>query len=1122
MTGADRVEAALATFVDDVRSLAVAASSYGEERLTAPCRTLLDTLMAEFNKKFTVVDKAALVEAPEVGVPDFSLRDSAGLLVLCIELKAPSKGADPRKFKTAHDRKQWQRYRHLGNLIYTDGAEWALYHNGIRAGAPLSICDDITNPKAPINVDTARAIKLFRQAFNWAPIPITSAATLAQRTAEMCRALREQAADLPGDLLGQMTRDWREMLFPDMDDSEFLDAYAQTVTFAILAAASSGIEMTLPLPPDRYDTLNLQLHHVASELERRRALLGKALNLLTSSPEIRHCLSTHLEMLLTTVSAVKWDDITSGGGSAWLHFYEDFLAHYDPALRKRSGSYYTPAGIVEWMTRFTDQLLEHSLGVEGFADDAVLVVDPSVGTGTFLLGILDRIEDRVTTKTGPGAVPRSLQDAATKRLAGFEIQSCPYAVAQLRITERLRSARVNTAHELRLYLTDTLTDPTSEQEAGMFAFAPITASRDAANRVKREEPVVVVIGNPPYLDRAGGKGGWVEKELMSDWKPPTEWEVGPHVKNLSNLYVYFWRWSAWKVFEPARSGGAGDGIVSLITTTGFLTGAGFARMRQWLREACSNIWILHLSPEGHHAPPTSQIFEAMRQPVAIVTAVRRSADECSLPAEVRYHMVPSGTRDDKLAHIETLLDLSSPLWEKLPETTSQQDSTAPFLPPPSVAYDKAPAVSEMFPWSGSGVMAGRTWPMHPDDDTLRNRWDKLVSLAGDEQRRAFVEHERDRRIDQGIRDNLLPAVPQRKPIKFETSTRTLFGLRPYAHRSFDRKSIIADKRLINQPNPSLWAAHSNDRQMYLSVPALNTDSTRPLIAASAGAVVSFTDLIPDMHHLAGSRAGRQHPLWRDPGAKTPNITPGLVDCVSSTLGLTVTAEDLFAYVAAIVAHPGYTAMFRSDLARATQLRVPLTADAGLFAKAVRTGRRVLWLHTFGQRCRQPSAPPGPPRIDDPKRSPKVITPIPDRPERLSHDAATSTLAIHSSGGEELKGEIRPVEADVFGYTVAHMKVLDSWFGHRRHTPRGKQSSVLDKINPPSWTASYTRGLLELLNILTMLVDLRSEQQQALDSVTDSKQITLDDLKKAGILPAPDSARQSPPAFGPEQQSTLPV
>ena len=1100
-----QIKSEFAQFVADVRRQAAAAGDFNEERLTAPCRKLLEVLLQAFGYAgHTVVDKTAVRAGRRVGVPDLSVYDPNGRLRLCVELKAPGKGADPTRFVTAHDARQWRCYKSLPNLIYTDGGDWALYHNGRRAMKPQTVCADLTDPNEQVNVNARGMRQLFDQSFRWAPKPITSLDGLAKESARRCRGLRDQVAVFDG--LTEMTRDWRDLLFPDLDDGHFLDAYAQTVTFAVLSAASLGIPIALPPLGSAFDGLNLQLHHVASELGKRRGLLGRALSLLTGDEEVREHLGAHLETLLAAVTSVDWIAFAPTGAD-WLNFYEEFLAAYDPALRRQSGSYYTPAPVVEWMTTFTDRLLADVMGVErGYDADDVLLVDPGVGTGTFLLSALDRIEARVAASLGPGAVESALRTAAKARLVGFEIQACPYAVAQLRLTERLSpagSARDNAT--LRLYLTDTLADPASEPQEALFA-APITESRAAANKVKREEPVVVVIGNPPYLDHAAGKGGWVEKNLMDAWRPPPEWGVGPHVKNLSNLYVYFWRWAAWKVFGESQTD-AGQhprsGVVSLITTTGFLTGDGFQMMRQWLRERCTHIWVLHLSPEGHHAPAGSQIFGAMRQPVAIVTAARRGDIDHATPAKVRYHMVPLGGREDKMLHIRLLLNPRGEKWETLPTDSGPQGWRAPFSPSATGAWADMPAVGDMFPWSGSGVMIGRTWPVSPDPRILRRRWRRLIGLNTTGKRAAFVEHPRDRPVTKALEDNLHQTVPKRPAIADETSTSPPGGVRAYGYRSFDRQHLIADKRLINQPNPSFWAAHSDTRQIYVSVPALGTDSTRPLVAGSGGAVVSFTDLIPDMQHLAGSRAGRQIPLWRDLNATHPNIATGLLDLLAAELGRDVSAEDFFAYTAAVVAHPAYTETFRDDLRFATQIRLPITRDEALFENAVSVGQRVLWLHTFKQRY-----PAGAATLSA-ARAPKIVAAIPDNAERLSRDPNTDSLIVHSADPAATDGAVRPVTAEVFSYEVAHMNVLDSWFGYRKHNPAGSRKSPLDDINPTTWPVDYSRNLVELLEVLTLLTGLRPTQHRLLDDILNSPPISGSDLEAAGVLPPPDAQRQKP-------------
>lgn len=169
--------------------------------------------------------------------------------------------------------------------------------------------------------------------------------------------------------------------------------------------------------------------------------------------------------------------------------------------------------------------------------------------------------------------------------------------------------------------------PNPHDDGGAFPgfTAAIGQQRRAANRVKREQPITVVIGNPPYKDKAKGLGGWVEGDgrpkgsyaPLDDWQPPRDWGLGIHARHLRNLYVYFWRWAARKVFEdiPGQAPGGGSGIVAYITAASFLNGAGFARMRQSLRQRCHEIWVIDCSPEGHQPEVSDRIFQGVQQPV---------------------------------------------------------------------------------------------------------------------------------------------------------------------------------------------------------------------------------------------------------------------------------------------------------------------------------------------------------------------------------------------------------------------------------------------------------------------------------------------------------------------------
>jgi predicted helicase len=224
-----------------------------------------------------------------------------------------------------------------------------------------------------------------------------------------------------------------------------------------------------------------------------------------------------LGLLVRVIAAVDWEKIRKGKRDTHLHLYEHFLDLYDNDLRKRSGTYYTPREVVEPMVRLVRDVLTTRLGKpSGFRDDDVLTLDPAAGTGTFLQTIVEREAEEVEAIDGPGAVPGALTQLA-ERLYGFELQMGPFAVAELRISDLLtKYGAGRPASGLRLYVTDTLDDPYAAQTQIGSGLQMIAQSRKKANQVKANADVTVVIGNPPYRERAEGIGGWVEKGSPSE------------------------------------------------------------------------------------------------------------------------------------------------------------------------------------------------------------------------------------------------------------------------------------------------------------------------------------------------------------------------------------------------------------------------------------------------------------------------------------------------------------------------------------------------------------------------------------------------------------------------------
>ncbi len=1067
------LKTAIARFGTDAKAKLSNPSATGEpeDQLRAPLEALFADLaeLCGFKREWVAAVGESSLSTLHTR-PDYAIT-LRNVLVGFVEVKAPGKGADPRRYK-GHDKEQWEKLQSVPNLLYTDGNSFSLWQNGELVGSIVKLEGDIENSGAKLSAPQ-ELVARFDNFLRWEPIPPKSAAELAKVSARLCRLLRDEVTEQLAEkspALTALAADWRKLLFPEANDAQFADGYAQAVTFGLLMARSSNIRLA--------DGLD----QVGKQLGKTNSLIGAALRLLTDEAGSDATLKTSLGTLVRVLDAVNWQAISKGKPDAWLYFYEDFLAEYDNKLRKLTGSYYTPPEVVEPMIRLVDDVLRKHFGRStGLASDDVTLADPAVGTGTFILGVLRRIAADVEADQGAGAVPQAIQ-SAVDRLVAFEIQLGPFAVAQLRVyaelIELIGKAPRSTP---RMFVTDTLGNPYAQVEELGSLYRTISESRLQANEIKRKQPITVVIGNPPYKEKAMGRGGWIEEgtdevakvALLEAWIPPADWGVSAHSKHLRNLYVYFWRWATWKVFDHDPQNDTG--IVCFITVAGFLNGPGFQRMRDYLRRTADRIWVIDCSPEGHQPDVPTRIFQGVQQPVCIVLAARSKEKKSDKPAAVKYTALPAGKREEKFAALATL-KLTSKAWQDC-----STDWHAPFLPAATGAWGSYPSLDELFAYNGSGAQPARTWVIAADQDSLLRRWQKLLRAKPADKEVLFhpqMEHGRigSHHVNRVHKRGLPGYEPKQLSVadeqgSCETPTR-------YGFRSFDRQWIIPDNRLINRPNPTLWMAHS-DKQVYLT--ALHRSSP------TNGPAFTFTSAIPDYDHYKGSFGGRVFPLWRDAAATQPNLPPKLLEFLSKKFKFPVTPEDFVAYLAAVAANPAYTAQFKSDLAQ-PGLRIPITSNPKLFTKAVVLGRRVIWLHTFGERFtdKKSGRPPGPPRApkDHAPRIPKDGA-IPDdadsMPDEIEYDESQHRLNIG-------KGFIDNVSPAVWKYEVSGKRVLTQWFSYRKKNRERpiigdrRPPSKLGEIQPDHWLAEYTTELLNVLHVLTLLVEIEPDQAKLLEAI----------------------------------------
>jgi hypothetical protein len=818
--------------------------------------------------------------------------------------------------------------------------------------------------------------------------------------------------------------------------------------------------------------------------------MGEALAILANPRWVKQL--SVVEMLRRVIGNIEWDEVGYSGPDSYALLYETFLAEYDPALRRQSGTYYTPDPVARAMVRFADLVLKKRVKrLRGFADSKVMVVDPAMGTGTFLVEIMDSVVATIQEERGSEATPKThLRELFAKRLVGFELQVAPYAVAELRLHHTLRRKYgVELPREEVRFLSNALDDPdTLALDFGQL-YEVLKEAREGANRIKRNVPVMVIIGNPPWREKARGEAPWIE--APRDLRKPVNLQQRPSLDefraraqarsafNLSNMWTFFWRWATWKAFEANPEKHAG--IVVLISPKAYVVSDTFEGMRRYLRQTADEGWIIDLTPEDFQPDVPTRPFPGVQQPICIGVFARYGPPKSDQNAKVHYTAV-MGTREEKFAELLTI-GPDGDRWRTTPDVPG-----AAFLPA-DPGWTSYPRLADLFPWRRTGVNANRSWVWAPDPGTLRRRWSVLMRAT--RERKAELFHET---VTLSI-DSEVPALPPLRGMQPPLSEETLTEppIVPVAFRSFDRQYLIYDRRVIDRARPELWQL-AGDEQVYIS-----EQHAHPF---KDGPGLTFTALVPNVHHF-NNRGGRVRPLYLSPQG-TPNIAEHLLAALEDVLDVAVGAPDLLAYVAALVAHPYYTRRFSEDL-QTPGVRIPITASVDLWREAVGIGREVLWIHTYGMRYYDESAGrarlcPLLPRSRRPRAKRAVPCSEAAMPTYMRYQERTHELTIGSDDSTEDPGVIENVDPAVWEYTVGGMPIVKTWFGYRRRHPTHKKiSSDLDTIRATCWTEEFDDQLFELLNVLGRCIDLEPRQANLVDRICDGPLVSVSDLERRGAV-----------------------
>jgi hypothetical protein len=816
-------------YVSEIRALY--ASGQSTEHSFRPA---LAKLFGSIEPALTVINEPK--HLTDVGAPDFVFNRGDVAIGWC---EAKDIGKDVRKFAaTDYSTAQKDRYKKgLPNLIYTNGLDFEFIRDGESVDF-ISIAD--AAPSLPAHPDNFSLLEnRLRDFAAVTPLSVTSSAKLAAMMAGKAAIIKDimgralvadmkvrEASGGATDLIGQYEA-FKASLIHDITVEEFADIYAETIAYGLFAAR---LHDETPNTFTRAEALDL--------LPKTNPFL-RELFIYIAGPNLDERLRRVIDELCHVFCATDMDKVLRNFGQItarqdpFLHFYEVFLAEYNPAKRKARGVWYTPEPVVNFIVRAVDEVLKSEFGLaDGLADTSkitidwdtgqndpktgkpahikkevhrVQILDPATGTGTFLAEVVKLVSERIKG-VAPGQLSAYIERDLIPRLHGFELLMASYAMCHMKldmILTRLGYKPSATPPRLGVYLTNSLEEGERVEQTLFGLSRAIANEAKAASDIKRQTPIMCVIGNPPYSGISQNNGKWITAKI-EDYKYVDGVHFGERKHWLQDDYVKFLRLAEHMIEQN------GEGVLGFITNHGYLDNPTFRGMRWHLMQTFDRIHVLDLhgnsnkkeiSPDGS---PDKNVFDIM-QGVAIIIAVKqRRGGKAPKPlAEVRHGEL-WGTRDGKYAQ----------LWEG---TTASLATTGlphkapqhPFVPrnyDSEKPYQNGFSIADLMPENVTGIVTAR---------------DKLVIGFSQQELEARISRFADpARTDADIRyeffgnkkvpkyaagDSRGWKVPAARKALQECDWRP--DIRPLAYRPFDKRAIIYRADMVD------WGRFEHMRHM---------------------------------------------------------------------------------------------------------------------------------------------------------------------------------------------------------------------------------------------------------------------------------------------------------------------
>jgi len=938
-------------------------------------RPALKTLVEALGSGLTATNEPKHVEC---GAPDYVVsRNTAHGPLTIGHIEAKDIGALLALIEKSD---QLKRYRKgLPNLILTDYIEFRWYVDGERRIVARLGSTDGKRGVALEKGGLEAVEGLLRAFLDHKPQPISKPKELAERLARLTHLIRDVIVQAfqnktASPTLRGLHEAFAEVLIPDLSAEAFADMFSQTIAYGLFAARVNHNG------PGRF-----RRQDAAALIPKTNPFLRKLFASITGPDLDDEPFVGFVDDLAQLLADTDMAAVLAEFGKRTkredpiVHFYETFLAAYDPQLRKSRGVYYTPEPVVSYIVRSVDYLLRTRFGcTNGLADTGtvtykrvdesgnermetlprVLVLDPACGTGTFLYAVVDLIREQFIQQGNAGKWPLYVRENLLKRLFGFELLMAPYAVAHLKLGMQLAGLDLPEAQRgewgcdlagddrLGVYLTNTLEEALKKSELLMGGW--ISDEANAAAEIKRDLPIMVVLGNPPYANFGRmNKGRWITG-LLKDYKR----DLHEKKLNLDDDYIKFIRFAQWRIERT------GAGILAFITNHSYIDGITHRRMRESLAETFDEIYILDLhgsavrrekSPDGSD---DENVFD-IRQGVAIGILVKYP--NSTEPPRLSYAEL-WGSRETKYSRLSET-DLASSEWQDLPTLADQYNFFTPARAHALLDSEDMWNLGELFPVRTAGVDTKLDSVLIDEDcDRLARRVRSLLDPA---------------KSSQMVRQEF--GIPARSTWEIARARKASFDagkVKPILYRPFDARLTYYDqhvlsrareqvfRHVVGKPNLVLCFMRQVVGETFAHVLASRIINERVLFSSHHASQVSAplylyppaegdTDSQADMSGLSPWPEGKD--------GRRPNLKPDLVEEMARRLGLafvsdgqgdlreTFGPEDIFHYIYAVLHSPTYRSRY-AEFLKTDFPRIPMTSNTHLFRTLVEKGRELVGLH----------------------------------------------------------------------------------------------------------------------------------------------------------------------------------